>query len=797
MTTRRPHSIDNDVHPGETTEASPAIDPMVLNSAHWGVFRVASAAGRPIAIVPFERDPKPSPLLEGMVEAYDHPTRIARPAVRKGWLERGPADSRRERGADPFVEVPWDEALDLVAAELARVKKDHGNSAIFGGSYGWSSAGRFHHAKTQVKRFLNTFGGAVGQVNNYSFGAGMVLLPHVLGSSAMLFGVTTGRRSIAANTELFLAFGGMPSRNTQIESGGPGEHRQESWLRELGKRCRIVNVSPLADDVEGIGSEWWPAIPGTDTALILGLCHTLLAEGLADEGFLASHCHGYDAFAQYLREGRSGASFDADWAATITGFDADRIRTLARDLARSRSFIALSWSLQRADHGEDVFWAAVALAAMLGQIGLPGGGVGFGYGSLHGIGNEVAPFCTPRLDAGANPVGMSIPVARIADLLLGPGARLDYDGSAMTLPKIRLVYWAGGNPFHHHQDLNRLVDAFRQPETVIVHETHWTATARRADIVLPATTTIERDDIGASSTDRYLVSMRRAVDPYAEARDDYAIFTALAARLGIEERFTEGRSDAEWLRHMYEETRHGSALLGVELPDYETFRAQEFAEIAQPPEPVDALAAFRADPQGQPLDTPSGRIELFSETIAGFGYPDCGGHPMWRTPREWLGGPLAERFPLALISNQPAHRLHGQLDPVGVSKATKIAGREPIRLHPEDARARGVRDGDIVRVFNDRGACLAGVVVSDALRQGVVQMATGAWYDPLQPEAPGGLDVHGNPNVLTHDHGTSTLSRGPAPGNTLVEVEPYRAPPPPITVDRPPQFVPDPRRSGT
>src|SRR3546814_9327804 len=139
--------------------------------------------------------------------------------------------------------------------------------------------------------------------------------------------------------------------------------------------------------------------------------------------------------------------------------------------------------------------------------------------------------------------------------------------------------------------------------------------------------------------------------------------------------------------------------------------------------------------------SPSGKIEIFSETVDGFGYDGGPAHPVWREPDEWLGAPLAERFPLHLMSNQPRTRLHSQLDPGSVSRGSKIADREPITIHPDDAAARGIGDGDVVRVWNDRGSCLAGVIVSDVVIPGVVQLSTGAWFDPEHPGRSGGLEI--------------------------------------------------------
>ena len=141
--------------------------------------------------------------------------------------------------------------------------------------------------------------------------------------------------------------------------------------------------------------------------------------------------------------------------------------------------------------------------------------------------------------------------------------------------------------------------------------------------------------------------------------------------------------------------------------------------------------------------------------------------------RNGSGRAKAERFKLHLLSNQPKLRLHSQLDNGPVSRAAKVQGREPLWINPDDAAARGISDGDVVRVFNDRGACLAGAVVTDAISPGVTLLQTGAWYDPDTPGRVGALDRHGNPNVLTLDKGTSKLAQGPSSQTALVEVEPW------------------------
>ncbi|MGR3717908.1 MAG: molybdopterin-dependent oxidoreductase, partial [Thermohalobaculum sp.] len=638
-------------------------------------------------------------------------------------------------------------------------------------------------------RFLNCIGGYVAHSENYSNAAASRLCPHVVGNfNDVVLDRATSWPVIVENTRLVVMFGGLPVKNAQVTSGGVGRHTMRGALREAAARgVEFVLISPIRSDaIPETGAEWLAPRPNTDMAVMLGLAHTLVADGLHDGAFLARYTVGFERFLPYLLGETDGQPKDAGWAAGISNLDAEVIRALARRMAATRTLINVAWSVQRADHGEQPCWMAITLAAMLGQIGLPGGGFGIGYGSENGIGNPVRLFRFPALPQGENQVGKAIPVARISDALLHPGEPYDFNGQKLTYPDLRLVYWAGGNPFHHHQDLNRLVRALRRPETIIVNEIWWTAMARHADIVFPTTTVLEREDIAMTHWEPLIVAMRKAVEPVGEARDDYAIFSGLARRLGAEARFTEGRSPEDWMRHLWDQARQRAAEAGFELPGLEELRERE--TISLPPAERDAvmLDAFRADPEANPLTTPSGRIEIFSGRIAGFGYDDCPGHPVWSEPYEWLGGAQARQYPLHLISNQPRTRLHSQFDPGRVSQASKVKGREPMVMHPDDAAARGIADGDVVRVFNGRGACLAGIIVSDEVMRGVVQLSTGAWYDPAEPGVEGSLCKHGNPNVLTRDVGTSRIGQGPSAQTTLVEVERFKGAPPPVTAFVPP-----------
>ncbi|MCV7415317.1 molybdopterin-dependent oxidoreductase [Mycolicibacterium litorale] len=748
---------------------------------HWGGFSAEVAAGDIASVAPLSGDQDPSPLLGNLPGSVRHRSRIAGPAIRRGWLEDGPGPTRR-RGADEFVAVSWDELTELLAGELRRVVDTHGNEAVYGGSYGWGSAGRFHHAQSQVHRFLKLLGGYTFSRHSYSLGATGVIMPRVVGTHDDLFKRSTDWDVIVAHTDLLVCFGGLALKNTGTNHGGTTSHPARDALRRFRDRGgRIVSFSPLRDDVDG-ECEWHAAVPGTDVAIMLALAHVLATEGLVDRDFLDTHCVGYDRFERYLLGADDGVAKTPQWAAGICGLPADDITALARRMADRRTIVTVSWSLQRVRHGEQAPWMGLTLAAMLGQIGLPGGGFGHGYGSMNEPGLPPLRCGLPRLPQGINPVRTFIPVAAVSDMLLHPGEPFDYNGMRLTYPDIRLVYWAGGNPFHHHQNIPRLRRALARVETLVVHDPYWTAMAKHADIVVPSTTAFERDDFSGSKNDPVLMAMPRLVEPFADSRDDYTTFSALADRLGFGEQFTEGRTAWQWLAHLYEKW---SAGLDFAVPTFEDFWRD--GSLRLPTEPgLTLLGDFRADPVAHRLGTPSGRIEIFSEDIAGFGYADCVGHPAWFEPTEWLGGARAATYPLHLIANQPATRLHGQLDGGATSQAAKVSGREAIRMHPVDAAARGVADGDVVRVFNDRGACLAGVVVDDRVRRDVVHLPTGAWFDPADPADYAAMCVHGNPNVLTDDVGTSSLARGSTGAHVLVQVEKFTGPLPPVRAHEPP-----------
>ena len=480
-----------------------------VSLCHWGPFEADVQNGRLVAATPMPGSGADPAMIGALPEFVHGQSRISQPVIREGWLRDRAASDGTARGSDRMVPVSWDDALDLVAQELTRVHDEHGHSAIFAGSYGWSSAGRFHHARSQIRRFFGAFGGFTDQTGNYSWGAAQIILQHVLGSDEAVAGAATAWDSIVGNTDVLVAFGGLNHKNWHVTSGGAGFHHMPDHVRRARRSgTRFVVVSPVADDIpDGSDARWIAPRPGSDTAIMLGLCHEMLRRGRTDHAFLDRFCSGGQVLISYLLGETDGEAKTLGWAAGIADLPLETLSELADLIETGRVMLTASWSLQRAHHGEQPFWALIALAAMLGQIGEPGGGFTFGYGSLNAVGQGARKGLVPSLPRLGNEKGTTIPVARFADMLENPGKTIAFNGSEVTLPRTQLVYWAGGNPFHHAQDLFRLQRLWARPQTIIVHEQHWTATA-------PACRhRVARDDhassacdIGGSSRDPHVFS---------------------------------------------------------------------------------------------------------------------------------------------------------------------------------------------------------------------------------------------------------------------------------------------------
>lgn len=765
----------------------------ILTAAHWGPMLVETDGETVLSSRGALPTTYPNSLQTAVRDQVHSKTRVRWPMVRKGFLA-SPDNPQGVRGQDEFVRVSWDEALTLIDAQHKRIRQSYGPSSIFAGSYGWRSNGVLHKAATLLQRYMSLAGGYTGHLGDYSTGAAQAIMPYVVGGNEV-YQQQTSWPLVLEHSEVVVLWSANPLNTLKIAWNASDEQGIPYFdaLRKSGKR--LICIDPMRSetmDFFGERAEWIAPHMGTDVAMMLGIAHTLVENGWQDEAFLARCTSGYEKFADYLLGTTDGIAKTAEWAADICGVPADKIRELAALFHNNTTMLMAGWGMQRQQFGEQKHWMLVTLAAMLGQIGTPGGGFGLSYHFANG-GNPtrraaVLASMQGSVKGGTDAVD-KIPVARIVEALENPGGFYQHNGLDRHFPDIRFVWWAGGANFTHHQDTNRLIRAWQKPELVVISECFWTAAAKHADIVLPATTSFERNDMTMTGdySNQHMVPMKRVVAPRDEARDDLDVFAELSERWeqGGGERFTEGKTDLEWLETFYEIAGQRGAAQGVTLaPFAEFWEANDIVEMPESEENARFVrfADFRRDPEGHPLKTESGKIVIYSERIASFGYADCPPHPMWLAPDEWHGN--AEPGQLQILSAHPAHRLHSQLNYSALREQYAVAGREPVTLHPDDASARGIADGDVVRVWNHRGQVLAGAVVSEGIKPGVICIHQGAWPD-LDPDNDG-ICKNGAVNVLTKDLPSSKLGNGCAGNTALAWLEKYQGPALTLTAFDPP-----------
>ncbi|MBZ7983927.1 MULTISPECIES: molybdopterin-dependent oxidoreductase [unclassified Campylobacter] len=814
----------------------------VVTGAHWGILKLTIKDGKVVKSEPFDANQTKN--LKNDLQHYTpdlvYANRVKYPYVRKSFLEN-PLDNKPElRGKDEWVRVSWDKALKLVAESLKRTYDEKGANGIFAGSYGWKSSGNVHNSRILLHRFMNLTGGFVGSLGDYSTGASQVIMPHVVGSIEV-YEQQTNLDLVLENTKVIVIWGANPIDTLKIAwtvTDGEGRAYMEK-IKE--SKIKVICIDPRASSTvkffEGKG-EWLAPRPNTDVAMMMGMATYLIDNKLYDAEFMENYTIGFDKFSDYLMGKTDGVKKDSKWAENICGIKASVIENLAKELRENLSLVMSGWGMQRAHHGEQPHWMLVTLCAMLGHIGKDGGGFGLSYHySNGGVATTNAPivgginasmnglwdkgvfkgvkqgtfdkngkFIPGNSGAGENlPEWLSktsdneIPVARIADMLLNPGKTIDHNGKKITYSDIDFVYWVGGNPFVHHQDLKTLKKAWQKLKTVVVNEIYWTPTARMADILLPTTSQYERNDISMSGdySNMHIVPMKAAVMPVEESKDDMQIFVELAKVYGtlcaiskgasekdaamlatkLVNAYTENQTPEQMIEKYYNAAKKSTS---VEMPDFKEFwennKALKF-EASQDAYEFVRFKDFVEDPILNPLGTPSGLIEIYSETIEKMNYKDCKAHPMWFEPIEWLG--MKEKSAeFHMISPHPTSRLHSQLCHTSLRETYAVNGHEPILINSEDAKAKGIKNGDLVEVFNARGKVIAGAVVSNDVLKGVVVLQEGGWYDPDDNND----CKYGCANVLTIDIPTSELANGNISHTALVNIKKFEGEKPEIVV---------------
>ncbi|TQR30937.1 trimethylamine-N-oxide reductase TorA [Campylobacter sp. MIT 99-7217] len=786
----------------------------IVTAAHWGVLKLTIKNGKVVKSEPYEKLTKMDNPLWYQTPDMIYKSRVRFPYVRKSYLENPDKPKPELRGKEEFVRVSYEDAIKLIAKELAKTRRQKGSSGVFAGSYGWKSSGNMQNSRILLHRFMNVTGGYVGVSGDYSTGASQVIMPYVVGSIEV-YEQQTSWENILSDSKIVVIWGADPLSTLRI-SWTANEQKALAYFEKLrSSKIKVVCIDPIrTETAKFLKAEWIAPRPNTDVALMMGMASHLIATNKVNYEFLQNYTTGFEQFKAYLEGKEDKIVKDVKWASAICGIDEKVIMALAERFYDNPTMIMSGWAMQRAHHGEQPHWMLVTLCSMLGQIGTKGGGFGLSY---HYSGGGV-PTCKGGIIGGmsAGPVGIwkngkfvgmpkagaklggaewlqntashSFPLARIADALLNPGKKIDHNGSKITYPNIDFIYWVGGNPLVHHQDTNTNKKAWRKPRTVVVNEIYWTPTAKMADIVMPVTSSYERDDITMAGdySNMQIVPMKQAVAPLDESKDDYEIFSDLCKVYGeaVYNAYTEnGKTAKDFIKEYYDsalkQTQAFGEAFATPMPSFEEFWAKN--EPVSFEAPADSLewvrfADFIEDPILNALGTESGLIEIYSKTIEKYKYNDCKAHPTWFEPIEWLGNANTEA-PFHLITSHPANRLHSQLCHTSLREKYAVKGREPILINKKDAKKIGVKNGDVVRVFNKRGEILAGVVTSDDIMQGVVRICEGGWVD--QDE--NGLCKYGGVNVLTLDLPTSKLANGNIAHTGLVNIEKFTGTLPEIT----------------
>jgi len=740
---------------------------LIPHASHWGPFNAVVKDGRLLGVQPLsDIDAMPTKMLmEGLLSRVYHKTRVKYPMVRKSYLENRSGDTKPHlRGKDPFVRVSWDVALALCGEAIIDTVEAYGNEALFSASYGgWSHAGILRPQVLQGRLF-GLIGGHSITIGDYSGGASQVSLPHVLGDMEV-YSPQTSWEVIAENTEVFVLIGSDPWKTNRVEYRVADHQMYQHWKDLKEKGIQFISIDPQYTSTNKVlDAEWVKIIPNTDAALFLAMSYYIYTNGKYDKAYLDKYTVGFEKFLPYLlgEDPDGSPAKTPEWAAKITGIPAKKIIEMADLFANKRTQFGAGWSIQRADHGEMNHWAIVNFAAMLGKIGKPGEGVGFSFHYGNGGTSQSGKVMPVGLSQGMNPVTTRCPASRIAEMLLNPGKKYTRDGIEYVYPDAKLLYTAGNNFMSHQQDTNELIAALNKKiKTIICQDPWWCASSRFADIVLPATTSLERNDItsgGTYSNDK-IYAMRQVIEPVGESLDDFEIFKRLGDVMGVGDAFTEGNTVMDIVKNSYEKSDGKLS--------FNEFWKKGVASLEVPEEAHKWVrhGAFYTNPEKNPLHTKSGKIELYSEEIAEFKCRECPPIPKFIEPVEFLGN--AKKGQVHVLSPHPYMRLHSQMANSDIRKDQNIQGRQHMLINPEDAKERGIKNGDLVELSNSRGALIAGAQLTKDIMKGVVSLEEGNW---LQLDSKGRCNS-GGINIITTSKPCSDLSQATSANSCLASLK--------------------------
>ena len=688
-----------------------------------------------------------------------HPDRLKYPLKRTG-----------KRGEGKFERISWDEAYTIMHDRITEVISKYGNSAIYvpygTGSYN-NTNGRWPAA-----RLMNMIGGSLGYYNSYSWACINIATPYVYGTTE-----TGNQRQDWMNSKYILMWGWNPA---EMKDGTNSDYFIRK-ARENG--AKTVCIDPrLSMSAVSLADEWIPIRPGTDTAMMSAMAHVIITEKLTDDEFIKKACIGFDSsqmpegfekeetYSEYILGTRDGIPKTPEWAEKITTVPAETIRRIAREYATAGPAVLYQgYGMQRRAYGEQVVRAGAVLAAITGNVGIPGGWAS-GLGGQAGGG----PYWTV-FPMGNNKVPGRIPVYLWTEAIeRGTEMTAERDG-VQGVDKldnnIKLIWSVASNILmNQHSNLNRTAEIIRNEklvEFIVVQDNFLTSSAMFADLVLPACTQFEV--WGVTDGWKYgeeVMLMPKIVEPPFETKSDYRICAELAERFGVFDEYTDGGKDEkEWTQWMIDEYYRRRRF--PDMPVFRLFSASnEGVYVKKVDKPMVAFEDFRKDPQANRLRTPSGKIEIFSHRLHEMN--DSAEIPaVPKYIQEWESpfGPEAKKYPLQAMGHHYMPRVHSTH---ANNPWTMEAFPQVVFINPADADSRKLKSGDFVKVWNDRGTIVIPCRVTRKIMPGVIDVPQGAWYKPDKD----GIDRGGCINTLTSEKWTP-LAKGNPQHTIMVQVEKF------------------------
>ncbi len=838
------------------------------SNTNGGVVFVYVKDGKILRITPIEleEDDAPSWTIEARGRSFTPPRRSTVNSHTLAWksmiyspdrllypMKRVDFDPHGERnphnrGVSGYERISWDEALDLVAGEIKRVKQQYGPGALMNGSgshHTWGALGYWLSARL---RFFNNLGWTPVAHNPDSWEGWYWGAAHHWGQSARNGGGETYNtcEDLLKHCEMVVFWSSDPEATSGVYGAHEGTVRRQ-WLKDLG--IPLVHIDPYYNHTAALfGGKWIAPRPGTDSAMVLAIAYVWMTEGLYDRQYVAERTTGFEKWQEYVLGREDGVPKTPEWQEGETGVPAKDVRALARAWGTKKTYLAAGGIIGfggacRTANGIDWARGMVCLMAMQG-LGKPGVNMGClqqgtpvdtrfffpGYsegglsGDLGGTAAAISMYQRMPMAPSMNTAQQAIPRLKIPEAVV-EGTCEGYPTDPRTIEgqffgwrypspghsPVKLYYKYGGSHFGTMTDTNRYVRMYRTDKLeCVVNQSIWfEGEAKFADVILPACTNFERWDISELANcggyihhaytqvnHRIAVLQHKCIEPLGESKSDYQIFLELAQRLGVGQVFSEGCSELDWCLRYFEATDLPKAI------DWKTFAKRGYYVIPPLPQNRRDPVSYRWYAEGRPKDTPeltplpgdytdgfrrgigtqSGKLEFESSSLTRFDPDDPERPPILKYIPAWEGPhatDLFAKYPLNLVSPHPRFTFHTQSD----GKDSTINDVKDhrvlvdghyywiVRINPQDAAARGIREKDLVKVWNDRGAVICAAQVTGRICPGTVHSYEScAVYDPVG-EPGHSPDRGGCINILTPKRMQIRRSHSIAAMSCLVEVE--------------------------